>query len=424
VPTETLGIEAGFEPVDWSPPGLPHDPDAIMAWIVDPIRRGELYPLYHQLRRIAPVHQCPPHIFGGAWVLTRYADTDALIRDPMAVNDTAVVDSAFSGGDGAFYNVMKNAMLFLDAPSHHRIRALVSRTFTPRAIARWQPIAEQVAYDLCDRVAGDGGMDLVTSFSYELPFRVISEILGIPPEDASLIKAYAWDFARAGEKVVSPELRARGDDAARGLVAYFSELVERRRSTPTEDLVSALAAVEQDGDRLSMTELVCNCILLMQAGHETTQDLVGNAMVALFRTPDQLAALSQNRGQMVEATEEFLRFDGSVQINHRLLLEDRTYSGVTIPEGAMVYTFLGAANRDPAQFVDPDRLDIGRRDNRHVAFSLGAYYCIGASLARTEASTGLRTLLTRFPTIHPAEDSFAWRDTLTLRGPQRLAVAW
>jgi pimeloyl-[acyl-carrier protein] synthase len=420
----TLGVRAGFEPVNWSPGGLPTDPDEIMSWVIDPVRRGELYPLYHQLRRIAPVHRCAPEIFGGAWVLTKFADTDAMVRDPLAVNDTAVVDSAFSGGDGAFYNVMKNAMLFLDVPSHHRIRSLVSRTFTPRAIARWQPIAEQVANDLCDRVQTDGGMDLVTQFSYELPFRVISEILGIPAEDAPLIKEFAWDFARAGEKVVSPDMRVRGDDAARGLVAYFTDLVERRRSKPTDDLVSALTAVEQDGDRLSMTELVCNCILLMQAGHETTQDLVGNAMVALFRHPDQLAQLVARPELMLEATEEFLRYDGSVQINHRLLLADRTYGETTIPAGEMVYTFLGAANRDPAHFAEPDTLDISRLDNRHLAFSLGAYYCAGASLARTEASVGLRTLLARFPTIRPATSSFQWRDTLTLRGPQELSVTW
>lgn len=410
--------------MDCSPDGLPTDPDEIVSWVIDPARRGELYPLYHQLRRIAPVHRCAPDIFGGAWVLTRYSDTYALVRDPAAVNDSAVVDSAFSGGDGAFYNVMKNAMLFLDPQSHHRIRSLVSRTFTPRAISRWQPIAEGVANDLCDRVEADGEMDLVTQFSYELPFRVISAILGIPAEDVPILKQFAWDFARAGEKVVAPEERKRGDDAARGLVAYFTQLIERRRSAPTEDLVSALTAVEQDGDRLNMTELVCNCILLMQAGHETTQDLIGNAMVALFRHPDQLALLVKEPELMVQATEEFLRYDGSVQINHRVLLEDRRFGDTTIPAGAMVYTFLGAANRDPAEFATPDTLNVIRGENRHVAFSLGAYYCVGASLARTETSIGLQTLLTRFPTIRPALETFQWRDTLTLRGPQELRVAW
>ncbi len=420
----TADLRATFAPVEWSTDGLPTDPDEIVRWIIDPVRRGELYPLYHQLRRTAPVHQCAPDIFGGAWVLTSFPDTHALVRDSAAVNDTAVVDSAFSGGDGAFYNVMKNAMLFLDPQSHHRIRSMVSRTFTPRAIARWRPIAEQVAGDLCDQVEADGEMDLVSQFNYELPFRVISGILGIPAEDVPILKRYAWDFARAGEKVVAPELRKRGDDAARGLVEYFTHLIERRRKAPTEDLVSALTAVEQDGDRLNMTELVCNCILLMQAGHETTQDLLGNAMVALFRHPDQLALLVKDPDLMPAATEEFLRYDGSVQINHRLLLEDRRYGETTIPEGAMVYTFLGAANRDPAEFADPDVLDVTRSETRHVAFSPGAYYCVGASLARTEVSIGLRTLLTRFPTIQPAAESFTWRDTLTLRGPQELRVAW
>ncbi len=223
---------------------------------------------------------------------------------------------------------------------------------------------------------------------------------------------------------MSPDVAKRGDDAARGFIDLFEDLAEQRRSRPTDDLISSLVQIEDDGDRLSHTELVGNCILLMQAGHETTQDLLGNAMVALFRHPQQLARLRDHPELMKPAVEEFLRYDTSVQINHRLLLRDLPLGEVTMPAGDMVYLFLGAANRDPAQFEEPDRLDVSRPPTHHLAFVFGAYYCVGASLARTEIEIGIRTLLAHFPDIRPARETFEWRDTLTLRGPRRVEVQW
>ena len=418
------GLTATYEPVDWSPAGLPEDPDEVIDQLMDPRRRGEVYPLYHQLRRVAPVHKCRPEVLHGSWILTRFADTDELMKSPDAVNDSRVADQAFNHGDGTFYGVMKNAMLFTDTASHRRMRSMVVRAFTPRAIARWRHIAERVANELCDAVQSAGGMELVEQFNYELPFNVIAHILGVPESEFPRVKQLAWDFARAGEKVVSADVAKRGDDAARGFIELFGELADQRRSHPTDDVISTLVQIEDGGDRLSRTELVANCILLMQAGHETTQDLLGNAMVALFRSPQQLALLRDRPELMKQAVEEFLRYDGSVQINHRLLLNDMTFGDTTVPAGDMVYVFLGAANRDPAQFQDPDRLDITRPAQHHLAFAFGAYYCVGASLARTEIEIGIRTLLTRFPDIRPAEPTFQWRDTLQLRGPRHVEVQW
>lgn len=418
------GIPATFDPVDWNPPGLPTDADEVVAWMVDPSRRGELYPLYHQLRRLASVHKCTPEMFHGAWVLTGFDATDDLFKNPKAVNDPAVVEEAFHHTDGAFYDVMRNVMIWQNPEPHQRVRSLVWRAFTPRAMARWRPIAEQVTSELCDRVAADGGMELVEQFNYELPFNVIAHILEMPESDFPHIKQLSWDFARAGEKVVSAEIAQRGDVAAQGLVDYFTGLIERRRSNPGEDLLSSLIAAEEDGDRLNHTELVANCILLLQAGHETTQDLIGNAMVGLFRSPDQLALLREKPDLMKNAVEEFLRFDASVQINHRVVLEDTVVDDVTIPAGDMIYTFLGAVNRDPARWDEPDRLDVTRDVGHHIAFSFGAYYCIGASLARTEIDVAVSTLLDRFPEIRPASDHFEWRNTLQLRGPKILDVVW
>jgi cytochrome P450 len=418
------GIAATFEPVDWAPEGLPTDPADIVRAIEDPAQRGEVYPLLHQLRREAPVFHCPPDVMHGVWVLTRFADIEGVLMNTSAVNDPKVVDTAFNHGDGSFYSVMKNAMIFADVDSHKRMRKLVVRAFTPRAMSRWRPITEGVANQLCDELAEAGAdgepVDLVQRYNYQLPFNVIAHILGVPEADFPLMRQLAWDFARAGESMVSPEVAASGDEAARGFMEYFGDLAERRRSDPGDDLISGLVQVEEEGDRLSLTELVANCILLMQAGHETTQDLLGNAEVALFRHPDQLALLRDHPEVTKEAVEEALRYDTSVQINHRLVLEDLTIEDHTIPEGSMVYSFLGAANRDSERFDEPDRLDLQRPNNQHVAFVVGTYYCVGAALARTEIGVGLRTLLDRFPDLQPAGDGFEWRETLLLRGPQRL----
>jgi len=416
------GIPASLEPVDWNPPGLPDDPDEIMGWLVDPVRRGELYPLYRRLREVAPVHRNRPELFHGAWTFTRFAETDIIFRSPRVVNDPQVVDEAFNHGDGAFHRVMKNVMIWQEPEPHQRVRNLVKAAFTPRAMARWRPIAERVTAELCDAMEARGEADLVEHYNYEIPFNVIAHILGIPEDDFPRVKALAWDFARAGEKTVSDEVAARGDHAARAFEEYFGALAETRRASPGEDLLSSLLDAEADGARLSHTELVANCILLLQAGHETTQDLLGNAQVALFRHPEQLALLRNDPELTKNAVEEFLRYDGSVQINHRVVLDGMTVGDADIPPHGMVYIFLGAINRDPARYPEPDRLDITRDVTHHLAFSFGAYYCLGAALARTETAVGIRTLLDRFPNLEPATGEFEWRDTLQLRGPQRLDV--
>jgi hypothetical protein len=416
------GITASLEPVDWNPPGLPDDPDEIVAWLVDPARRGEVYPLYRRLREVAPVHRNRPEMFHGAWTFTRFAETDVIFRNPRVVNDPQVIEDAFSHGDGSFTGVMRDVMLWAEPEPHQRVRNLVKSAFTPRAIERWRPIAKRVANELCDAIEAKGQADLVEHYNYEIPFNVIAHILGIPEDDFPRIKALAWDFARAGEKVVTDEVAARGDAAARAFEEYFGALAEERARHPGDDLVSSLLAAEADGERLTRRELVANCILLLQAGHETTQDLLGNAQVALFRHPDQLALLRERPELTKNAVEEFLRYDASVQINHRVVLDGMTVGDAEIPPGGMVYIFLGAINRDPARYADPDRLDITRDVTSHLAFSFGAYYCLGAALARTETQVGIRTLLDRFPNLRPATGGFEWRPTLQLRGPQRLDV--
>ena len=424
VTAKRAGIPASFEPVNWNPKGLPTDPEEIIACIIDPARRGELYPLYHQLRRIAPVHKSASSTLHG-WVFTRFNEVDSLLRNARVVGDPHVLDFAFNHGDGGFTGVMRNVLTWQPVAPHARMRALIMAAFTPRAIARWRPIANQVAHELCDQIAADSFADLVGQYNYLLPFIIIARILGIPEEDHERLKAFAWDFARGGESYgLAPDLARRSDDAARGLIAYFEDLVEWRRGRLGDDLLSGLLAAELGGETLTHTELIANCIYLLQAGHETTQDLLGNAQVALFRHPDQLALLRSRPDLTDAAVEELLRYDTSVQIPHRITLDTLEVDGKTIPTGELISLFTGAANRDPERYADPDRLDLTRRFDYHLALAAGAYYCIGATLARIEIAAGLRALLDRFPNLRPATGEFEWRGTLTLRGPQTLPVKW
>ena len=418
------GFIASYEPVDWNPPGLSTDPDELVAQLLDPQGRGELYPLYHQLRRLAPIHRCRPPMFHGGIVASRFSESDEMFRDPRIVNDPKVVDEAFVKGDGTFTEIMRTMMVWQDPEPHQRVRNLVKAAFTPRAMARWRPIAEQVAHELCDRLEAKDHADLVDEFNYELPFNVIAHVLGIPVEDFPIIKALSYDFARMAERELPEEMTRKGDAAARGLVAYFTGLLERRRTHPGDDLLSSLLTAEADGERLGEAELVANAILLLQAGHETTQDVLGNAQVALFRHPDQLQLLKDTPALTKNAVEEFLRYDASVQMNHRVALDGATVGGVDISRREMVCIFIGAVNRDPERFPEPDRLDLSRDLTHHLAFSFGAYYCLGAALARTEIGVGIRTLVDRFPGLRPATDTFEWRTTLALRGPQTIDATW
>jgi hypothetical protein len=425
VTTLSDGIVAHYVP-DESADAAPDYPETVIDAILDSSRRGELYPLYRRLRELAPVHHTTNERLHHTWVVTSFDESMAVFRSQSAVNDPATCEIFNNGGSGgAFYQTMRGMMVFLESADHDRLRRLVIPSFTPKSIERLRPLTQAIADELVDAVIADGQMELVAQFAYPLPIRVIANILGVPASDQPLIEALAWDFARAGDlSALTPEIVRRGDDAAAGFADYFGRMIELRRRDPGHDVLSALASAEAGGDRLTRSEIVATAVLLMQAGHETTADLVGNAMVGLFRHPDQLRLLQRQPELTKSAVEEFLRYDGSVQLNHRLLTEDMRIGPFVVPAGEVVAIFIGAANRDPARFPDPDRLDLARAPAPHVGFSYGAYYCVGAALARTETQVALRTLLDRCGEIHPATDTFQWRNTLTLRGPHELTVAW
>jgi cytochrome P450 len=318
-------------------------------------------------------------------------------------------------------------MLDRDPPDHTRLRGLVSKAFTPRVVEALRPHIQTIVDGLLDRVRGAGKMDLVEDFAYPLPVIVICEMLGVPLEDRERFKTWGLDIARGLDAIWLPpdsDVARRSVAARHELAEYFRDLIGRRRTEPRADLLSGLIAAEEAGDKLSEEELLATCILLLVAGHETTVNLIGNGTLALLRNPDQLERLRRQPDLIGAAVEELLRYDGPVQRTARIPSEDVVIGGRTIPKGEMVMPFMGAADRDPAQFPDPDRLDIARADNRHLAFGWGIHFCLGAPLARVEGQIAIGTLVRRLPDLALATERPEFRQSLTLRGLSSLPVSF
>jgi len=389
----------------------PMDPD----FVADP------YPMYHRLRTEDPVHHSPL----GFWVLTRYDDVVAALRDPRLAKEA--IAAFVAARVGAPIPALGLSMLDRDPPDHTRLRGLVSKAFTPRVVEGLRPRIQQVVDGLLDDVAAARSMDLIEQFAYPIPVVVICEMLGVPVADHERFKGWSLDLARGLDTILLPpdsEVGRRSVAARHGLADYFRELIAERRRTPRGDMLSTLIAAEEAGDKLSENELLATCILLLIAGHETTVNLIGNGTLALLRHPDQLQRLRQEPGLIGSAVEELLRYDGPVQRTARIPSEDVTIGGRTIGKGEMVMPFVGAADRDPVQFPEPDRLDIGRADNRHIAFGWGIHFCLGAPLARIEGQIAIETLVRRLPKLTLATERPEYRQSLTLRGLASLPVAF
>ena len=399
------------------------DPREIFGAILDPAQRGDLYPLYHRLREIAPVHPTEQLKNERAWVLTRHRDIDAVLRNRDMLSDRrnlAIFDTGASGE--LFFDMMTRLLLYLDRPDHDRVRNLVSQAFTPRSVDARRERIQQAVNQLLDRAADVGHMDLVPDFAYPLPITVICEMMGVPSEDLPRFFGWAHDFARRGDvsDVTDERIRA-GEDATRGFDGYFLEHIRDRRRRPRQDLITALVEARDGGKGLSDDEIVATCVILLQAGHETTADLIGMGTLHLLEHPEQLALLRREPDRIAAAGEELLRFDSSVQISQRVGPHDVELSGVTIPAGEVCVIINGAANRDPEVFAEPDRLDIERDASDHRTFGLGRHHCLGASLARAEIRTALRTLVTRFPDL-ALDGEAVYRPSLFLRGLATLPV--
>ena len=386
---------------------------------MDPEFVADPYPTYHRLRTEDPVHHSPL----GFWVLTRYDDVVAALRDPRLAKEA--IASFVAARFGAPVPAMGLSMLDRDPPDHTRLRGLVSKAFTPRVVEGLRPRIQQIVDGLLDGVAGRRSMDLIEEFAYPIPVIVICEMLGVPVEDHERFKGWSLDIARGLDLIwLGPdsEVGRRSIAARQSLAEYFRGLIAQRRAAPRTDLLSGLIAAEEAGDKLNEVELLATCILLLIAGHETTVNLIGNGTLALLRHRDQLQRLQRDPGLIGSAVEELLRFDGPVQRTARIPSEDIVIGGRTIAKGQMVMPFIGAADRDPAQFPDPDRLDIGRADNRHIAFGWGIHFCLGAPLARIEGQIAIGTLVRRLPKLELAIRHPEFRQSLTLRGLKALPV--
>jgi cytochrome P450 len=394
--------------------------------------REDPYQFFSLLREHEPVHQTP----FGVYLVSRHADASAIVRDPHLSTDQQNSDlfRAFaeanppSDDDAMNQDQMNDAvMLFMDPPDHTRLRGLVSKAFTPKMVERLRMRVQEIVDERLDEVEarGDGRMDVVTDLAYPLPVVIICELLGVPPEDHATFSAWSSELAASidPDPLVSPDQRVRIEAAGNAFLEYFSDLIERRRRSLRDDLLSALIEAEEGGDRLSEEELLGTALFLLIAGHETTVNLIGNGTLALLQHRDQLERLREDPSLDRHAVEELLRFDSPVQLTQRITLDEYEVGGVTIPKGQNLVPLLGAANRDPEEFDEPDRLDLGRENaNRNVAFGGGHHFCLGAALARLEGAAAIGTLVRRFPGIELAGEPVR-RTTFTLRGLEHLPVS-
>jgi len=389
-----------------------------------PEHRPNPYPLYRRLREEAPVYQSPH----GPWLLTRYADCVALMRDDRFGHGTRqrLLDKSKwrKPAEGRAL-----PFILLDPPEHTRQRVLASRAFTPRAVMRQTPLIEQLVNEMLDAVIDAGEVDLVEAFAYPLPATVISGLLGVPAADRELVRGWSSLIARGVDPdyQYSADQKRERDEALASFDAYFAELAAEKRRSPADDLLTALIAVRDDGaggadGRLSEAELLSICTMIYVAGHETTTDLLANGTLALLKNPDEFRRLRSDPGLVETAVEEFLRYDPPTQLTRRTALDDVKLDGHLISRGDQVIIVRGSANRDPSVFPDPDRLDLSRSPNKHIAFDGGIHFCLGAALARLEGRIAFAALANRTRDIELATDELSYRPNVTIRGLSALPV--
>lgn len=386
------------------------------------VRNPQQY--FGRLRDVAPVHWNERH---RAWVLTRYRDVVNAVRgsqltaqriSPFLDRVDATADSRLAQA----LELLQHWLVFKDPPDHTRLRRLVSRAFTPTVLRERAGLVGTVVDQLLDDIEEQATTDLVRSFAYPLPAVVIAQMLGVPPEDRDLFKDWSDQVTTmvfgAADRSDRFEL---GADGLLDLGAYLLELVTRYENRPGDNLISLLLEQEED-DALSREELVATCTLLLFGGHETTTNLIANGVLALLQHPDQLARLRHYPSLLGPAVEELLRFDGPARATMRIVREDHYFAGAILHEGQRVLLVNLAANRDPEEFAEPDRLDISREPNNHLGFGFGIHHCLGAHLARLEAQMAIGRLLSRFPRIGLTDERLNWHPTMLSRGLVRLPV--
>jgi cytochrome P450 len=389
--------------------------------------RADPYPIYAQLRHSNPIVQMKSRR-ANSWIVTRYDDVMAILKDPRFCNDSRKLNPEAEKRANAWWQPrllsgFRSTMLSLDDPDHRRVRDLVHRAFTPRMIEQLRGQVDQVSLELLAQIGRQERLDLIAGYALPIPLTVISNMLGVPEQDR--VRFSKWSSAFL--ETISGDLSGAVFrlPLLYQMVRFFRRLIALRQHTPGDDLLSALIQVENLNERLSDEELIALIFLLLLAGHETTVNLIGSGMLALMENPDQLQLLREKPELIDSAIEELLRYANPIDRSApRFAREDVEMGGVVIPKGSMVWLALSSANRDESAFPNADRLDITRQPNKHIAFGNGVHYCLGAPLARLEGKIALQGLIERFPNMHLAvpRDALEWRNAINVRGLKALPV--
>jgi cytochrome P450 len=393
--------------------------------LLDPKVLANPYPLFKRLRDTDPVHW---DSFLHAWVVTRYEDVvNVMLKcsadrtpTPQQLEAMGMVEEL-----QPIAQVMVKQMLFMDAPAHTRLRALCASAFTPSRVASLKQHIQQIADELLDRCLDSGRMDVIGDFANPLPAIVTAELFGVPREDHQDLKDWSTDFAEMlGNFQHNPDRARRVLRSTENLLDYFQRALRQQEKNPTPGLVNSLMHAEVDGSRLTEEEVIANLIVTMVGGQETTTNLIGNGLVSLLKNPDQLELLKRDASILPSAIEELLRYESPSQHTARVAPEDMMMGGKKILKRQAVIAVFAAANRDPQRFPNPDKLDLRRSDNRHVAFAWGSHYCFGAPLARMEGIIAFETMLRRLPNIQLVPQELVWRENLGLRGLKSLLISF
>src|SRR5882672_3231696 len=392
--------------------------------LLDPEVLADPYPLYRRLRTEAPVHWDP---YLHAWVVTRYEDVVTVLHH-FSANRTPTPEQFAAMGLaelGPIAQLMTKQMLFMDAPAHTRLRGLASMAFTPARVEALRSHIREIVDTLIEPLLRAGRMDVINDLAAPLPAIVTAEMLGVPTSDCDQLKAWSADFAEVlGNFQHNPDRTQRTLRCVAEMSAYFREAIERMKTDPREGLINSFMTAEIDGDRLTEEEIVANSIVTMVGGQETTTNLIGNGVLSLLRNPDQLRRLKDDLTLIPSAVEELLRYESPSQHTARIAPRDTEIGGKQIRKGQAVIAVMGAANRDPERFPDPDRLDLGRTDNRHLAFGWASHFCFGAALARIEGQLVFQAIASRTNNLTLEPGPIVWRENLGLRGLTSLPVTF
>jgi cytochrome P450 len=401
--------------------------EGLVQGLTDPARKADPYPLYKEMYELGPILSTE----WGEYFITRHTDCFNVLRDARFSSNSShregnenIRELITQLGYGDLMGLMTRIMLFADPPDHTRLRRLVSKAFTPKAIEEMRPRIAQIVDEILDDADAHGELELVDDLAFKLPVTVISEMLGVPMDDHEQLRVWTSAAVAALDPSDNPQALLPAAEALREMRVYFDALAERRRTDLGVDLLSAMIAAEDEGDRLSHEELIDTMLLLFAAGHETTVNLISGGTLNLLRNPAEMERLVADPSLITSTVEELLRFGPPVQATARTATIDLELAGESLTRGTQVIVMVAAANRDPLVFDEAEQLDIGREDNRHLSFGGGIHLCLGAPLARVEGQEAIGRLVRRFPGLKLVDDQVTWKPTTTIRGPASLPLTW